>query len=334
MVFSKTSLQSEFITPETPRALYFNDDTYVAVVPESGAIEVATFDPTLGPMFYVVRATPGGVNLRRQNDQCLACHDSFSLTGGGVPRFLMGSGPTLATGDLASHGSWLLTTDRTPLARRWGGWYVTGLMGPTEHLGNNPMSDPSAPITTGSLLHRVPDAVRSDPYPTDQSDIVALMVLQHQLELQNLLTRLMWEAERGAAGGSPERQSARVQSAVEALARALVLEGMAPLEGAIEGGSGFAEHFEGLGPRDAQGRSLRQLELGSRLFRYPLSFTIYSPAFDGLPPRIRSEVFAAVASRLEALDDPAWPSDSATEALEILDETHAGFRSWRAGRAR
>ena len=334
LVFSKTSLQSEFITPETPRALYFNDDTYVAFVPGSGAIEIATFDPALGPVFYVLRPNSEGVNLRRQNDQCLACHDSFSLTGGGVPRFLMGSGPTLATGDLASHGSWLLTTDRTPLARRWGGWYVTGRRGPVEHLGNNPMVEATAPITNGSLLHGVPESVRASAYPTRQSDIVALMVLQHQLDVQNLLTRLSWEAERGGVGGDPERQASRVRSAMEALAGALVFEGAASIEVPIEGTSGFSDHFMSLGPTDPRGRSLRVLELRSRLFRYPLSYTIYSPAFDALPPDTRSQLFALVVARLEALDPVVWPSGAGSEALEILEATHAGFDSWKRERDR
>ena len=333
MVFSKTSLQSEFITPETPRALYFNDDTYVAFVPGSGAIEVAAFDPSLGPVFYVLRPAGASVDLRRQNDQCLACHDSFSLTGGGVPRFLMGSGPTLATGDLASHGSWLLTSDRTSLARRWGGWYVTGRSGPSEHFGNNPMTEPTAPVVGGSLLHRVPEAVQSESYPTAHSDIVALLVLRHQLELQNLLTRLAWEAERGPAGGDPARQASRVRSALEAFADALVFERAASLPAPIEGASGFSEHFEALGPSDPQGRSLRQLDLGSRLFRFPLSYTIYSPALDALPRDTRSTLFELLVARLEALDTIVWPRDAGTEALEILEATHEGFAAWKRQRA-
>ena len=43
--------------------------------------------------------------------------------------------------------------------------------------------------------------------------------------------------------------------------------------------------FRSSGPRDRQGRSLRDLDLERRLFKYPCSYLIYSPAFDGAASR-------------------------------------------------
>ncbi|MCA9739367.1 MAG: hypothetical protein KC645_17210, partial [Gemmatimonadetes bacterium] len=127
LVFSRTSLQAEHISAATPRALYFSDDVYVAWVPGSDVLEIAALDPQLGPVFYLLpQQREGGARAARQNDLCLQCHDTYSLGGGGVPRFLIGSGPTLRSGVSAGHGSWLLTTPRTPVEHRWGGWFVTG----------------------------------------------------------------------------------------------------------------------------------------------------------------------------------------------------------------
>ncbi len=114
-MFSQTSLQSRLIRPETPRAIYFNDDTYVAWV-QHGPIEIAALDPNLGPVFYMLKQiepgtaqTPSsGASFDRDKERCLSCHDSYSMTGGGVPRFIVGSGYTGVAGNLVSHevGSW------------------------------------------------------------------------------------------------------------------------------------------------------------------------------------------------------------------------------------
>ena len=45
----------------------------------------------------------------------------------------------------------------------------------------------------------------------------------------------------------------------------------------------FQKKFAERGPRDAKGRSLRDLNLKTRLFEYPVSYMIYSEAFDNLP---------------------------------------------------
>src|SRR5690606_6788327 len=43
LVFSTTSLQLSLISPRNPRALYFNEDTYVGYIP-GGKIEVISLD--------------------------------------------------------------------------------------------------------------------------------------------------------------------------------------------------------------------------------------------------------------------------------------------------
>jgi hypothetical protein len=75
MVFSASSLQSEIINPRNPRALYFNEDTYIGWVP-GGLVEIIAADPEMGPMFYVFdRLRPGGPvpNVTRST-KCMNCH--------------------------------------------------------------------------------------------------------------------------------------------------------------------------------------------------------------------------------------------------------------------
>ena len=105
LVFSKTSLQIDGIHSTTPRAIYFNDDTYVGWIQEAKNIEIGSMDPQLGPVFFTLDQSPDvDPRINRQSRRCLECHDSLSLSGGGVPRFITGSGYTGTSGELSSSG--------------------------------------------------------------------------------------------------------------------------------------------------------------------------------------------------------------------------------------
>jgi hypothetical protein len=289
LVFSRTSLQTRQIRPETPRAIYFNDDTYVAWVPDAPSLELSGYDPELGPVFYrVVQSAEEPPSMERQFGVCLRCHDTYGLAGDGAPRFLLGSGYTGVDGELVSHEAWILTSQATPLRNRWGGWYATGKHGAQVHLGNivvehaEDLQDLEA-LRVGNVddLHGILDTSR---FLTPYSDIVALMVLEHQIEVQNLISRLRFEA----ASAEP----APLGPHVDALLEAMLMVDEIELTDPITGSSGFTAHFESLGPFDSAGRSLRQLDLRTRLFRYPLSYLIYSDAFQALQPAAKSAVYA------------------------------------------
>jgi hypothetical protein len=179
---------------------------------------------------------------------------------------------------------------RAPLAERWGGWFVTGARVPRS-LGNQPLLQPAMPDAgPRPLPARSSLAGEIDPrgYLTLFSDVVALLVLDHQAHATNLITRAGWEFRVG---------SPHVQAAVDELVDYLLFVEEAPLPHGVRGTSGFAEAFTALGPRDGRGRSLRELDLTRRLMRYPLSYMIYSPGFDGLPAAVKTLVRA----RLEAV---------------------------------
>jgi len=291
LVFSRTSLQTRQIRPSTPRAIYFNDDSYVAWVPDAPSLELSGYDPALGPVFYrLVQDGVAPAAMERQFGVCLRCHDTYGLAGEGVPRFLLGSGYTGTDGELVSHEAWILTSQATPLRSRWGGWYVTGGHGAQVHLGNivvqrvEDLQNLDA-LRVGNIadLDGLLDTSR---YLTPYSDIVALMVLEHQIEVQNLISRLRYQSE--SADGSP------IAPHVDALLRAMLMVDEIELTDALTGSSGFADHFESLGPFAASGRSLRELDLQSRLFRYPLSYLIYSDGFQALPRAARTAVYAGL----------------------------------------
>lgn len=353
LVFSKTSFQTGLISPGAPRAIYFKDDVYVAWVQRSPDIEISAVDPRLGAVFYTLpQEDSRPPRFERKTFLCLRCHDSYSLTGGGVPRHLMGSGVPDANGRTAFHEGWHVTSDQTPIVRRWGGWYVTGTHGQQRHLGNLFVSDPSATtqldLDAGANVTDLGALVDTAPYLGGHSDVVALMVMEHQITVQNLITRVGYDARtaihgelgeqaRGDTADVPSLSDAtreRVGTLAEPLVKALLFVDAAPLTSPIEGTSDFAKTFERLGPSDAQGRSLRQLDLATRLFRYPCSHLIYSESFDGLPDSVKDYVYRRlwdVLAGQDATEDFTHLSDAdRTATLDILKATKADFAAARA----
>ena len=60
LVFSKTSLQRDRITPKTPRAIYFNDDVMVGFCLRGGVIELSAADEVVGTAFFQHPRPDGG----------------------------------------------------------------------------------------------------------------------------------------------------------------------------------------------------------------------------------------------------------------------------------
>jgi hypothetical protein len=311
LVFSKTSLQRNGISPQTPRALYFDDEVYVGWVRNGEMLEIASTDPDLGPVFYTLDQRPNvPPKFVRQADRCTQCH-AGTMTGD-VPGLMIRSVHPDPYGMPVLTAGTSLTTQNSPLEDRWGGWYVTGTHGERRHKGNVTAKhrDDAGPldVEAGANLLSLTDRFDTTPYPGGgHSDIVALMVLEHQAEAHNLITRLNYQARwamrdseaiNGALGGTsgadaPLTDSARrrISSAGEKLVRYLLYCDEELLGDRIAGTSTFAADFASRGPRDRQGRSLRDFDLRKRIFRHPLSYLIYSPSFDHLPAPAKDYVY-------------------------------------------
>jgi hypothetical protein len=287
LVFSKTALKTRFVSANTPRALYFNDDTYVAFVQGGSSLEVAAMDPNIGPVFFDFSQDPEtAIGVERETNRCLRCHDSYSMTGGGVPRFLLSSVVAGPDGEIVTHEVSIITDTSTPLNRRWGGMYVTGTHGSQDILGNFIVDD----VAKLTNLNLTPNGNKTDlseyldtsPYISSGSDIVALLVLEHQVEVQNRLTRLNFDSRtRLHENGSLTPQE--LAEMTRPLLESLFMVHEVPLTAPVKGTSGFTAYFQTLGPHASDGRSLRELDLETRTFRYPLSYLVYSGAFNALP---------------------------------------------------
>ena len=321
LVFSKTSLQHEAITPRTPRALYFNDDVYVGFVPDGNVVELSSVDPRIGAVFYTLPQTRGASLRLVTNVECVQCHSAPATLG--VSGHLLRSVFVTADGRLAPRVRSFLTDHRSPIEERWGGWYVTGSIEGHTHMGNaflrSGEDDQTFDRAPGSAITTVAGRFDSARYLSPDSDVVALMVLAHQVRMHNLIARLHRRAETGLPTGAD----------VEDLVRYMLFVDEAPLNGAVTGSTTFAADFERLGPSDAQGRSLRQFDLRRRLFRYPCSYLIYSEAFRALPLPARQNVYARLAAVLSGRDTtPAFARITSADRAaisEILTATDPSF---------
>jgi hypothetical protein len=319
LLFSKTGIQHPFTDPEHPRALYFNDRVIVGYIPGAPVIEMAAHDPKQGVIFQTLKQETGVAQLSRP-DRCLACH--LSANSLEVPGILVRSMFTDTTGRTRPQLGSSLVDHRTPLDQRWGGWYVTGTHGSARHLGNTMVTDsmaPEAAVNEHTLNQTTLNArVETPAYPLPTSDIAALMVFDHQGFAMNLLTRLGWEARIAAADGRPDMTKGELGDLIRETADYFLFVDEAPLPAPIRGVSAFTQTFGAGGPRDRQGRSLRELDLQTRLFRFRCSYMIYSPAFDALPAGARTAVYTRMREILVQREDRA--------VMEILDDTRKGWR--------
>ncbi|MCU1385137.1 MAG: hypothetical protein JWL71_3834 [Acidobacteria bacterium] len=331
LVFSETSAQAHRISVRNPRAIYFGDDVAIGWVRGAEALEVAAHDPVQGTIFYTLEQQAAAVPTFTRNDTCLQCHLTWDTLGVPGP-IVLSTFPM--TDDPAAYAGGLTVSHDTPLAERWSGWYVTGAS-TDRHMGNVPVIVKPAELTAnaaraGRPLASIANEFDATGFLTPYSDIVALMVLDHQTRAANLITRVGWEARVATSEGA-DPLTARVTAAVRDLARYFLFVDEAPLSGEVRGTSGFADAFSARGPRDHTGRSLRQLDLDRRLLRYRCSYMIYTPAFDALPAAVRQAIYAEM---WRLLAGPGRPAAERQAIVEILRDTKTDLPATFTGGAR
>lgn len=340
MVFSKTSLQNSLINQRNPRAIYFSMDTYVGWVPGE-KVEVIAVDEKLGPVFYTIDPPVGKMPPRvvRATDSCLQCH-ATSRTSGVPGMFIRSVVPDENSHPVLSAGTFLVT-DQTPLKNRWGGWYASG-SSDEPHLGNRwipegasgrgVMKPEQSSHEDLSLL------IDTEKYLQPTSDIVALMVLEHQCQTHNLLTKAKMTYERAVYFqksyseeklDSPEGMAWKTaDSNARAIASAFLFsDEVDPGGDGVEGSEKFTEMFEKCGVESSGGSSLREFRLYGRIFRYRCSYMIHSKSFKGLPAVVRERVFHYLR---EALDEESGSHLGKRERKvirSILEETVPGFKT-------
>jgi hypothetical protein len=328
LVFSKTGVQRAYTSPHNPRALFYNEAVVVGYVPGAPLIEIASVDPQQATIFYTVdQAAPAPVFVRGRS--CLSCHVSASTLD--VPGLITRSNIVADDGTPLPRLGGNDVNHQTPHPDRWGGWYVTSEGAPPPysqraHGGNitfSPRGDTSNQVFTEWLT----SSPETRGYPSANSDIVSLLVFDHQARAINLMSRLNWEARVAASEGRDAAPDGVRRLAIE-LAEYLLFAGEAPAPVPLTPRPGFAARLERATPKDRQGRSFGQLLLTTRLFRYPCSYMVYSEAFDGLPASVKSTVYARMIDILSsdtASSRLRVSADDRRAILEILRDTKADF---------
>jgi hypothetical protein len=350
LVFSKTSFQAPRIAPRLPRAVYFNDSVSVAWVRGGDVLEFAAVDPRQGVVFYTLDQRETAKPHFERRDTCLQCHATGATLG--VPGLVVRSVYPEPSGMPLFQAGGFVTDHRSPLKERWGGWYVSGKHGAQVHMANAVARDRDKPEkleTDGT--QNVTDLrpfFDTAAYLTPHSDIVALMALEHQVRMTNLITRVGFEARMALHDNAamnkaldrPEDEisesvTRRVNSAAEELVEYMLFTEEARLTEPVQGVSGFTDSFERGASRDRTGRSLRDLDLQTRLLQYPCSYLIYSEAFDKMPVIARDRVYRRLWEVLSEGDaNPKFANLSKEDReaiLEILLATKKGLPVyWRA----
>jgi len=338
LVFTKTSLQLNKISPSNPRAIYFNDETYVGFVPGGDFIELSAVDPNLGAIFYSIQQQIEQPYIARDQSRCMTCHGTNKTQG--VPGYLVRSVFPSESGHPHYEMGTITTDHRTDFKERFGGWYVTGNHGEMRHRGNAiaKKNDPPIDFETGANLVRLPDRIKTKNYMTATSDVVALMLLEHQSQMHNYITKanyetrqaLHYQQEMNRITERPEEYqlestTRRIESAAEKLLEYMLFCGEYQLESPIAKDSPFVNYFASLGPRDSRNRSLHDFDLQTRMFRYPCSFLIYSDSFEGLPEPVLAYLARRIHEVLSGQDQSKTFSHLSAEdrkaILEILAET-------------
>ena len=337
-VFSPTSNQANLISSTNPRAIYFRDDVAVAWVRGGGELEAAVQDRRQGTIFYDLQQAPDARPRFERDDQCLACHLTWETLG--VPGLQVLSTFPL-TSDPNAYATGFVSDHRARIDDRWGGWYVTGRHDPFAHMGNVEVTDVEDPNATIGVprpeLPSLEGLFDLAGFPSPHSDVAALMVLEHQAHMTNLITRVGWEARRvlyrdhgaGATAAGDDGPESILRDAAVDLVDYLLFVDEAPLARPVEGSAAFAAAFAARGPRDGRGRSLRDLDLERRLMRYPCSYMIYTAAFDALPEpaldAIYRRMWAILSGEESGRPYDRLSADDRRAVIEILVDTKSGL---------
>lgn len=334
LVFSASSLQSEIINPQNPRALYFNEDTYLGFVP-GGKVEVISMDPTHAAMFYIFdRLQPGGpVPTISRSQKCFNCHAGSATRR--VPGLIaesllpMASGASLETYRRDEQGH------QIPLEQRFGGWHLTG----EHHL--NP--------THANLMGVTIGAGRFDKVPTEPgqmweldrhllptSDILPHLVHEHQLGFENRVFHaayLVRQLRGGERGPLPSSAKPELEKLADELARYILFTDEAKLpRNGIKGDETFMRDFARNRRATRDGLSLKDFDLKTRLFKHRASYMLYTESWQKLPTELKDRVYYKMAEALREQNAITMgahlPSSEKRAIRTILKETLPGLPTW------
>jgi hypothetical protein len=351
LVFSKTSFQYKKISPDHPRALYFNDDVYIGQVHDGKAIEVVSFDPMQGAIFYLLdEHQVEKPTFERAELDCTQCHIAAGTRA--VPGVLLRSIYPTPGGTQATNTKSYITDQESAFKDRWGGWYVTGKfdINALRSMGNAVLGDTDQQASAETKLLPVTTPFDTTKYLSKDSDVVAHLVLAHQTQAHNLITltnyrtrialysRKKADPENSDRAVLPDNLGQQYEKPAEQLLRYMLFVHEASLDGLgleADAKSAYARDFAARGLKDAKGRSLRDFDLKTRIFRYPCSYLIYSDSFDSIPEPAKGylyhRLFQVLTGEDQSADFAGLTPESRRAVLEILLATKRGLpEEWQS----
>ena len=339
LVFSRTSLQRREVSYSNPRALYFNESVYLGWMP-NGRIEIASFDPELGPIFYFQRELDDASSpLLARSRSCLGCHagDATNFLPGSLGRSVY---PDKSGRSLRSIDDYRRSGHHIPLHDRYGGWFVSGNHGAMRHMGNAIASREGGKITIDreqfANLEKLDRFFSTEAYPAPGSDIAALLVFDHQVTMHHRLVEAAYRARQSLFDSKLDPKETDLSKLSKGRSIDEFIEGRdkvvdyllfrdeTPIP-KISCDPGFRRAFTANHIADSRKRSLKDLRLDGRIFENRCSYMIYSPTFDQFPPMLKGAIYARIH---EILTSPKpvegfdyLGKDEKRRILEILHET-------------
>jgi hypothetical protein len=293
LVFSGSSLQKRLINSRNPRALYFNEDTFVGFVP-GGRIEIASLDPELGLIFSIFDPLRGGAALPTvtRPEGCLNCHaeaHSYRLPGVSIESLAVDrDGSSLETYRRGEIGHMV------PLADRFGGWHLTGGHGLASTRANFIGSlSPAGMARTENPVGKFADVSN---YPVATSDILPHLIHEHLSGFLNRLIQLRYlERRMRMAAQTSEPDRAAMQRLVDEFADYLLFKDEAALpSGGVTGEptyqAAFLERYAGSG--------LGQFDLKSRIFRLRCSYLLGTEIWKSNSPGLQKAISSQLGKKL------------------------------------
>ncbi|MCA9031831.1 MAG: hypothetical protein KDA66_13540 [Planctomycetaceae bacterium] len=300
LTFLKSSLQRPLIGPQNARALYFGDDAYVGYVPD-GMLELIVADEKLGMVFYTLEQDPQGPRFERQVARCMTCHSSSRTKN--IPGLQVRSMLTDPDGEPVLSAGSFRTDHSSPFEKRWGGWFVSGTHGDARHLGNFHLPDkkrPQQPVANdaGANVTDLGPLTDLSKHLTPHSDLVALMVFEHQIDAHNLMVRTNYAWQIAEFHGNAASEDSHWKQEADALVNHLLFTTELQFDQPVQGTSVFAQQFAARGSSPGKGILLREFDLQTRLFKSSVSYTVESAFFRTLPTSVRRYVTEQIENRL------------------------------------
>ncbi|MGH7957243.1 MAG: hypothetical protein ACREH8_09540, partial [Opitutaceae bacterium] len=295
--------------------------------------------PQQGPIFYAFDPQDARDKRRTfvRETSCLRCHGEGMMEQNPV-LFARSLIATEQGEPLRRHGSELIT-EQTSFERRWGGWYVTGYEGKLNHRGNAFGRERDGQFDFSPSEKRPADLSAffdTSRYLAATSDVVALLVFEHQMAVQNSLLRAA-QSVRQALGASPNdatKLETVLSSGAEDVLDHLLFRGAASLPDGVKGSEAFVRAFLADAQRSKQGHALKDLSLRDRLFTNRCSFVIYSELFAALPDLLKHRILDRLGAALHNDDSGAryayLEKDERRRIHEVLRETLPAARGYFA----